>query len=389
MRIHPKTKLFAQLLLDPELNVSPLEGNAIQEVAGPFDEFLDLLESKSSSSSLNLGRTLFSSVSTDSSAQQEFKTLKEHIKTLKKSSQDAKTITQSILNEELVYIPGGYSGYPEGHAMVYQFSKTPDGGWIFLVYNSGDGIQYHNEDVNSQGTKHLHEQLMAYQIPADLGQPSPPLSPPEKEQRICAFIQELLNPQRPHSRTLGAKSEHLYKVVFEKVRYFGGNSLDPRKLKASGQHLRVDWLTPQRSGTCVQKSLNQMSNAHFSQKGTGKALMYAYKLYYLETYISELKTIDSEQRAMIYKAIANLARSATQALGKMQISSRIREDILTFLGAQKEKVKKLQPQPSLSPSPTLPPFRLSTCSSLLLEILTLQIEAGLTSPQEPLRIKKA
>lgn len=59
---------------------------------------------------------------------------------------------KSLKAGESVFIPGGWSGYPDqgqkgpkvpGHAMMYQISKVPNETYSIRIYNSGAGLKYH------------------------------------------------------------------------------------------------------------------------------------------------------------------------------------------------------------------------------------------------------
>lgn len=347
--IDPESKLFAQLFLDPEIRESPLEGNHLVEVAGPFRHFLEEFEkTPTPPGALALGQNIFADQSpTTPVRSRELKDLKKALFMMESARGDAKAIAASLMElkeGQSIYMPGGYMGFSGGHAMIYEFSKAPGGkGWVLLVYNSGNGIDYHNQSLNPQGTKHLYEQVVAYHIPEDLGYPPPNLLDQKaKTKKMQDFVQELLNPILPDSPIKGVKSRYLYEVVFEKVRYLGGNPLPSAELKG-----RVEWLTPQRSGTCVQKSLNQIIGSFFTEKGKekSKALRYAYKLYFLESYINRYQargTIDSERKVLIQKAITNLAKAASKDLAKLKLSPELRKEVVAFFDIQREKLASIR-----------------------------------------------
>jgi hypothetical protein len=83
-----------------------------------------------------------------------------------------------------VLMPGGWSGEP-GHAMAYKFIKK-DGGFTFLIFNTGEGLGYH---APSETSRDEHLPVMAYDIPQC------------SQEDLSRFIQELLNPQIKPSLT--------------------------------------------------------------------------------------------------------------------------------------------------------------------------------------------
>lgn len=52
-------------------------------------------------------------------------------------------------------IPGGWSAQGKGHAMLYELEKTSDGRILFHLFNSGDGLRYHETREQGGETKHM------------------------------------------------------------------------------------------------------------------------------------------------------------------------------------------------------------------------------------------
>jgi hypothetical protein len=54
-----------------------------------------------------------------------------------------------------ILIPGGWSAEGKGHAIMYELEKTTDGKIVFHLFNSGDGLRYHEKREQNGETKHM------------------------------------------------------------------------------------------------------------------------------------------------------------------------------------------------------------------------------------------
>lgn len=66
---------------------------------------------------------------------------------------------------ERLLIPSGWIDPVMGHFMLFECSKLPSGNYQILLFNSGDGLQYHQSFIQQQ--KRYLNTMRAYEIPAD------------------------------------------------------------------------------------------------------------------------------------------------------------------------------------------------------------------------------
>lgn len=158
-----------------------------------------------------------------------------------------KETAKAIVEGESILFPGGWSGFP-GHAMVYQFDKDKEGNIRFLVYNSGDGLQYHMEDESSRD-RNRRLSVKAYTIPKEV-----------TEEEIQAFLVELTKPtveshlpNREIRKIRVYNAKRLYTEVIPKIHCLGGYETYPKDI-GLGDIVTIG----QRSGTCAEKSLHQL-----------------------------------------------------------------------------------------------------------------------------------
>src|SRR5690606_30691508 len=120
-----------------------------------------------------------------------------------------------------VLMPGGWLGKSgrTGNAVLYEFKKDKNGDYIFLVYNSGPGLEYH-ENVTSID-KEKFKTVKAYKFPATAS-----------EADINYFVSELVKPftlpiisNRAPNKTVSYNAKILYEEVFRKIAYIKGEEI--------------------------------------------------------------------------------------------------------------------------------------------------------------------
>ena len=137
--------------------------------------------------------------------------------------------------QKSVIISGGWTNADGGHAMVYEFEKVENGDLIFMVHNTGAGLEFHKKV--SQEDKSRYSPIKAYRIPAAK----------IDKANLKQFIAELIKPNL-RLKNEEYSEERLYLEVLPKIAQCGGEEVDPF------QYTRQDSLTAgQRSGSCAEK----------------------------------------------------------------------------------------------------------------------------------------
>lgn len=242
----------------------------------------------------------------------------------------AKKISQNVQRvlsgeEDRCLLPGGWSSSP-GHAMVYEFRKDKDGNLLFIVHNSGSGIEYHA--CIEEADKKRYCPVKVYRIPTAVLQ----------KERLEWFIGELAKPKLKIKKQESYSAKRLYEEVFPKIAYLEGEIIDPNP------YTRQDSLTAgQRSGTCAEKVLHQLVEQVLPDKKSYKRFMYGLKKHALDEYS---KRVERENRAseptvkhQILIAIENMARLL---LKEDYFTDQEKESELRYLKKQYEKYQGMQ-----------------------------------------------
>ena len=161
-----------------------------------------------------------------------------------------------------VLLEGGWAGASgaHGHAMLYEFRKDNEGNIIFIVYNSGSGINYHvaTDDLD----KDKHNPVKTYKIPKG----------PDLDKKLGYFIRELIRPiveplvnyswgVTPLDKIIDSKK--LYTEIFPKIAYCDGYEIPPKEADPGFNELMT---MGQRSGTCAEKVLHEYIKGNFKDK---------------------------------------------------------------------------------------------------------------------------
>ena len=222
-----------------------------------------------------------------------------------------------------ILMPGGWqNGSNGGHVIIYEFKYDSDGNLIFLLHNTGAGLNFHHKI--QQIDKDRYCPIKAYKIPKDSIDTI----------RLQKFIEELIIPQLSIKGVPDTSAEEIYNEVFSKIAYLNGEEVSPYKFT------KQDNLTAgQRSGTCAERSLHQMIENEMPSKKAYRKFIYEFKKYSLEEYINKVKsdqTINEPGvRNQICLAIENMARAL---LKKDFFDEEKKNGRATFI---KEKVRRI------------------------------------------------
>lgn len=287
--------LFCHIHADAFIQGSyELEGNDFQRTQWYLEKFISTRQDSGSFHSERFKTSLAALLET----QRVLKTLRQldAQAVVDGVSKLAGTLTQQILtlvDDQYLAIPGGWSCEQGGHAMVYQFKKLTDsrGKSVleFHIYNSGAGIRYHEQ--SSSKAQELFYPIQGYAIPLPIG----------SVEKLTDFIARLCLPRcgfSPDGKKVKNINEVvLYKEIFPLLTYINAQMLPMAE--------RADYAyTPgQQSGTCTQQSLQQMLKATSGNLKIYQQNMYDLKRYALEDFIAEIQQKPELQDGRIFPQV--------------------------------------------------------------------------------------
>ncbi len=213
----------AHVLLDSRIKHSDLEG-------APFSHMLSFLACFFQSNPSDLSFILES----------QFTQCAKWAKKLKEGKLDS--VVEEIVDQaqilsfnESILIPGGWTGDPLGHAMLYTLTKMENGNYTFRVINTGAGIDYH---IQIQGYKKIKSLLACSYINI----PKEKLFYGTKGIDFFKFLLSFqANCQKPDFKA---------KIIYEGALAL----LTPYRNDADLMEQSWLFITPQRSGTCTLKA---------------------------------------------------------------------------------------------------------------------------------------
>lgn len=339
-------KWFAHIQNDPHLKgTRNLEGILFHETIGCLIEFVKTIQNKETPMDIDavnehigplLNKLNYLKQNSMSHVQlrAQFKDLECHeLQEREEFTQYTNDLVEKIRNlnskeadNNSVLISGGWVSIGSGHAMIYEFKKDEQGDLLFLIHNSGAGLNFHHK---VQGVdKERFCPVYAYRIPKDSIQ----------EDRLNWFLGELLLPSLRLKNEEPYSEDRLYKELFPKIAYLNGELEDPC------QHTRQDNITMgQHSGTCAEKSLHQMVEHAFPDKKTYQQFMYYFKKFALEHYFSRV-----EEEGTIYKpGVLNQIRLAIENMSRLLLKGdyfdkALRKNEAHFLVSIKNKLSQYQ-----------------------------------------------
>ncbi len=215
-------KLFAHIHGDAFIgNVKELEGNAFTNTISHLIGYLDHFHPKHENFNkikANLAQGLRESLAA---------TTQDAI------NAKAQELTHQILKlgpQESLTMTGGYKTSDGGHAMLYQFN-----GDDFIVFNSGDGLQYHSS-LGDDGKIKYSPVLTYRNFPKD----------PEKLELFLRTLLECRYTSNLPERDAEFDGAYLYEQVFPTL------GAIPQTDPETGD----DFITDQTAGTCAEKVLH-------------------------------------------------------------------------------------------------------------------------------------
>ena len=300
--------------------------------------------------------------------------ISDEISALKKAFRDmypkrtsdelAKAITQ-LSPGEFLLIPGGWNNASSsGHAMIYEFSKDTSGDLLFSVYNAGAGTRYHRieKDVN----KAAFDPALTFRIPY------PQDNGPENnfEKKLERYISSLLVPLKPtiHGRHT-VDADWLYKEIFPRISFLEGRS---EVINNDAKAMRQKTITAgQLSGTCAQRSVQQVLKARMKSQKEYRKFIYGFKAHALDEYLQThpMHDIPASFHAVLTEGIKHnlklLKNANVEHLFESSFIEKEHEklqDYLKKIGSEKRLAAKksnlLQSEPVMNVAP--PPAILRT-----------------------------
>lgn len=213
-----------------------------------------------------------------------------------------KEIILTFLKNGSVLIPGGWTGIEgkSGHAMCYKLEKQNDGSILFLIYNTGAGIEHHQKRSKS---KEKYIPVKAFRIPPQVS---------GREFELEQFVTQLLVPNitpilaTPYrdNKNLIYDADRVYHENIAKVAFLGGQEIDPSpycKTTTQGQL----------SGTCAMRVL--MPLLHGEMQGeVFQEFLYQFRL---QSIIDFYKSLTSDELKQV--AVQLELRSALEKFSRL------------------------------------------------------------------------
>lgn len=291
MRISINASLFAHIELDSELSGRyGVQGNTFSNTFGYLNQYFKTL-SNVPPHVIRLAKAMDALVTRQSyinsiSASFPFNTSLNQY-TLKTSRE-----IEALQVGETLLIPGGYQNDPVGHAMIYQFEKTPDGDLLFSIFNSGAGIDQHEKTTSTE--KELFSPVKTYKI-------THPIDSKAVQHLIKKFTIPMLAPVHSARRKRTFDPEMLYNDIEIGLEFLNA-LLVPLDLSSS--HATTG---SQLSGTCAQRSIHQMLKMNFDALPEYQRFIFDFKMYALKDFIAThpAPPRGTHMTALIQKAIAN------------------------------------------------------------------------------------
>jgi hypothetical protein len=190
---------------------------------------------------------------------------------------------------ERLLLPGGWAGNP-GHAMLYEIIRD-DSCFTFRLFNTGDGVQYHEQNIFEKRDHNDKEKIFYHPILEITNILSDTL------EALCLW--EALLTAR--IRRVEFNSKDLYQVILPLLR---------GKIKSSAI-TRENSVEKQKAGTCAWKVLTALIKFRLGHEAQ-KILLYQMKFWSLAAFFKQKdkQQISYSERLLIKEAADNLARHA-------------------------------------------------------------------------------
>jgi len=175
---------------------------------------------------------------------------------------------------EQLLLPGGWQGREIGHAMLYEFTKNEKGELLFSIYNSGEGLQFHEKHTTRDKTHFFP--VKTYKIPT-----------PTNAAELHHLIAKLIAPQTPQNKPKEQKdilynANVIYHGIEESMPF-----LNAEPVLVSESITQPITTSGQISGTCAQRSIHQMLKVHFDTQPHYQRFILDFKMYTLREFLAE------------------------------------------------------------------------------------------------------
>ncbi len=294
--------LFAHILNDPFIGGAyRLEGNAFIRTVSYLYTYFDTIPKPLPDAVLILKKKLKTLVQITVAMDSIYQTA---VRDVPKAQEDLKGLSYFIATTLLtgqkegdyLSMPGGWHSAEVGHAMVYQFKRVADG-FEFYVYNTGDGIHFHER--KSDLDKELYYPVQAYHLPL-----------PQNTKKLETFLHQLMLPRFPMLRSQQERSfdaEQLYHEVLPNIAFLNASQIS---IAGRAEHA---FTAGQLSGTCAQRVLHHMLKENFDDLPSYQRFIYEFQRYALGDYLRVLTNDkglgDFRIHCLINKAINTLLRT--------------------------------------------------------------------------------
>lgn len=265
-------------------------------------------------------------------------------------------------------IAGGWSNSPDdGHALIYEFKKDDNGDLLFIVHNSGDGLNYHLTIPGAD--KNRSYPVYVYRVPKNAL---------DREDRLSWFFGELLIPSLSLNREAAFSAKRLYEDIFPQIAYLNGELEEPFA-HAHPETITAGQTAGQHSGTCAEKVLHQLLKNALPNKACYKKFMYFFKKYALEQYLTQLETAHTFDKPGVLNQISKAFENMSRLLLKKDfIDEKTRKQESVFLDQVKQILQQHQVKEDLfSALNDTPPSYTATPQET---VVTLQYPAPESSP---------
>ncbi len=311
--------LFGHINLDPKLLGTKLQSNHFSNTMGYTLECLDLIRreqkfKKEEAAQLDQIQKKFEFFYKLSNLRDNFVTevnlaanpilqladarsgLKRHHKIKNDLLQEiALQIDQELKEQKDILIPGGWYARDQGHAMVYGLKLDPDGNIIFSIYNSGDGLQFHEKREGLK--KEKFSPVMNIKLP--------------KGSDVTGLMKNIIEgAAKPFWDRKSFSGVDMYSIILQSLPLHAEiMPIDPKQ----------KFITGQISGTCSFKVLSALLKSELPGKLRAR-VKFEIKLQSIIDYYSSMSSSDRLQefavRQRLYDAIANLNRNIEKRVAK-------------------------------------------------------------------------
>lgn len=188
----------------------------------------------------------------------------------------AESIAQEVLRlgtDTRLLIPGGWFR----HAVVYEF-KREGAALLFSIYNSGRGIEYHEQRAGKK--QQQFSPTLTYKI-KDFYTATPLITQASFQSGLLSiFIQSLL---MANFYPTDYHATRMYTEVYPQIYHLGGEILS-----VVGRIPEHAWREEQLAGVCVQEVLYRVLQIAFTSLATYERFVFEFKQYALKDYLIEL-----------------------------------------------------------------------------------------------------